>query len=105
MTKEITETVATLEAQCEIIRSMNDLYNTDEYPTMQPVFAWYNDFSIPLAYAFDSEIVTVDGITPEYEGIVQEFYLVLLNHLGLKEPENGFRSFDQFHEAMKAKFK
>ena len=92
------------DAQCGIIIGMNEWYNNDEYPALQPYFRAYGDYGIPLAYAYDSGIVDINGVTDDYVNVIGECYAELVRNFGIEESKK-FDGFDDFHTELAERFK
>lgn len=95
------EVLSALEGQSEILRSMSELYDSEDYPTLQPFFREHGEWGIALAFAFDSGIVLLEGLTAEYEAAVEQPFAILLDALGVED--TYFLDFDTFHEKLKLK--
>lgn len=99
-----TKTIITpFEYQCAILQGMDEWYNTPDYPALQEYFQKH-DLWLPLAYAFNLEIITLDGATEKLYKGVEEVFSELLDIFGIKEGK-GFRSFDEFHLELESKLK
>jgi len=98
----MTKTIVTpFEYQCEILMGMDEWYNTDEYPVLREFFDSH-DLLIPLAYAFVSELITLEGITDDLYKRMEQCYAELLTKFDIDEGK-GFRSFDEFHTELESK--
>jgi hypothetical protein len=92
------------DAQCGIIVGMNEGYNNEEYPALSPFFTAYSDYAIPLAYAYDTELVNINGVTEDYEQIIAECYAELLRVFDIS-PKKKYNGFNDFHTELVERFK
>jgi hypothetical protein len=93
--------VTPFEFQCEILMGMDEMYNTDEYPILSEFFRSH-DLIVPLAYAFCSELIEIEGVTDEFYRRMEECYAELLEKFGIEDGQ-GFRSFYDFHLELEKK--